>query len=306
MRVLATERLDAAALERLRGAGHEVVERAGLQGAELAAALDGCAALMIRGATRVTAEVLNAAPSLKVVARAGTGLDNVDVAAAKQLGIVVLNAPAANSVSVAELVFGLLIAFERHLVPAAIDLRQGRWDRARFTGGELAGRRLGLVGFGHIGRAMAARARAFEMLVCAHDPLLDRWPQGFEWVERSTLDELLADADVISLHLPLSAETRGLIGAAQLARMKPGALLVNAARGGLADEAALAAALKSGTIRGAILDVFSAEPPGAHPLLALPNVLATPHLGASTEDAQRRAGSEAAERVIEALARLGR
>jgi len=306
MKVLVTERLDASASERLRAAGHEVVERPGAQGAELAAALEGCAALLIRGGTRVTAEVLKSAPSLKVVARAGTGLDNVDVGTARQLGITVLNAPSANSVSVAELVFGLLLAFERQLVPATLELRQGRWEKSRFVGLELAGRRLGLVGFGHIGRAMASRARAFEMPVSAYDPLLEDWPAGFEWVERATLDHLLAGADVVSLHLPLSPKTRGMIGAAQLARMKRGALLVNAARGGLVDESALAAALADGTIRGAILDVFASEPPGESPLLGLPNVLATPHLGASTEDAQRRAGTEAAERLIEALSTQAR
>ncbi|HTO91572.1 MAG TPA: hydroxyacid dehydrogenase [Candidatus Sulfotelmatobacter sp.] len=305
MKVLVSDRLEPSALAKLRAAGHDVVERLGVQGTELIAALEGCSALLIRGGTRVTGEVLRGARGLEVVARAGSGLDNVDVAEARRLGIAVVNAPAANSVSVAELVFGLLLAFERHLVPASAGLKQGKWERSAFVGAELAGRRLGLVGFGAIGRAMARRARAFEMEVSAFDPLLSNWPAEFEWVSRASLDSLLAGSDVVSLHVPLLPETRGLIGASQLARMRRSALLVNAARGGLVDEPALADALRAGGIRGAILDVFESEPPGSNPLLGLSNVLATPHLGASTEDAQRRAGAEVVERVIELLSRAG-
>lgn len=304
MKVLVTDGLEAVALDRLRAAGLDVAEPRGLQGADLARALTGASGLVIRGATKVTAEVIAGSPSLRVVVRAGTGLDNVDVGAAERAGVVVRNTPAANAVSVAELVFGLLLAFERHVAPAASDLRAGKWEKTKYAGRELSGRTLGLVGFGRIGREVATRARAFGMEVAAHDPLITIWPAGFEWARRATFDELVAGADVLSLHLPLTRETRGLIGAAELARMKPDALLVNAARGGVVDEPALHAALVAGRPRGALLDVFATEPATGNPLLELPSVLATPHLGASTREAQTRAGLEAAEIVIAELARL--
>jgi D-3-phosphoglycerate dehydrogenase len=304
VRVLVADPLDPEAIERVRAAGHEVIERAGLNGAELIGALAGVHGLMIRGATKVTAEVLRGAPSLKVVVRAGTGLDNVDRAVAKACGVEVRNTPAANAVSVAELTVGLMLALERHLVPAANDMRAGRWEKKKYMGRELAGRTLGLVGFGRIGREVAVRARAFGMVLAACDPLIEHWPAGFEWVKRTTLDELLPLADVLSLHVPLNDSTRHLIDARALARMKPDALLVNCARGGTVDQDALLAALQAGRPRGAALDVFTTEPPGAHPLFALDSVIATPHIGASTEAAQRRAGTEAADIVNEVLARL--
>ncbi len=302
MKVLVAESLAPAALDRLRAAGHQVVEHKGLQGEALVAALDGCAGLIVRGATKVTGEVLRGARGLKVVARAGTGLDNVDVEEAKRLGIAVVNAPAANTISVAELVFALILALERHIGPACADLRQGRWEKSKYAGREIAGKRLGLVGFGSIGRAVALRARAFEMDVWACDPLVVDWPVEFGWVRSCKLDELLPACDYVSLHLPLTPETRGLIGAASLGLMKPEGVLIQAARGGIVDEAALADALATGRLRGAALDVFATEPPGASPLLGLANVVATPHLGAATREAQDRAGVEVAARVSELLA----
>ena len=303
VKVLVADPLARAAIARLERAGLEAIERHGLKGQELERALEGCEALIVRGATRVTAEVLMSATSLKVIVRAGTGLDNIDVAAARERGIRVLNTPIANAISVAELVFGLLFALERQLVEAASALRAGRWEKSRFMGRELAGKTLGLVGFGRIGREVAARARSFEMKVLAADPLLPDWPGGFEWVGRSSLFDLLPQVDYLSLHLPLSPETRGLIGARELERMRADAVLINCARGGIVDEPVLLHALGSGALRGAALDVFAAEPPGADPLLEHPSVLATPHLGASTHEAQERAGLEAAGLVIEALAR---
>jgi phosphoglycerate dehydrogenase-like enzyme len=189
-------------------------------------------------------------------------------------------------------------------VPATIDMRAGRWEKKKYMGRELAGRRLGLVGFGRIGRETALRARAFGMEVTACDPLIEHWPAGFEWVKRMGLEEMLPAVDVLSLHVPLTDSTRNLIDAKALARMKPDAVLVNCARGGTVDETALYEALKAGRLRGAALDVFSTEPPGTHPLFALENVIATPHIGASTDAAQNRAGTEAAEIVIEVLAGL--
>ena len=274
MKVLVADPLDPGAVERLRGAGHEVVERKGLRGAALIEALGGVDALLVRGATRVTAEVLRGAPSLKLVVRVGTGLDNIDVEVARERQVRVANTPAANAVSVAELVFGLLIALERQLVVAAAELR----------------------------RAVATRARAFDMPVGWCDPLVSQTPAGFEWARRSSLEELLPACDVLTLHVPLTADTRGVIGVAELELMKPSAIVINCARGGVVDEAALLAALREGRLRGAALDVFETEPPGAHPLLQLPNVMATPHLGATTLEAQSRAATEAVEIVIEALA----
>ena len=305
MRVLVTDKADPRGLDRVRQAGHEVVEKLGVQGEELARALEGFDALLVRGATKVTGDVLRATHSLKVVVRAGTGLDNVDAAAARQKGVAVHNTPNANSVSVAELVFGLLLAFDRHLVDAASELRQGRWEKTRFAGHEIAGRRLGLVGFGRIGREVATRGRAFGMEVWGHDPLIGEWPEDFGWVKRVDLNEILVACEVVSLHLPLTSDTRGLIGHDALSRMKLDAVLINCARGGVVDETALLEALQARKIRGAILDVFATEPaPADHPLLKLPNVLATPHLGASTAEAQRRAGEDAATVLIEALAKL--
>lgn len=306
VKVLVTDKADSSGLQRIRAAGHDVVEQLGVQGDELVKALEGFHGLLVRGATKVTGDVLRKTTTLRVVVRAGTGLDNVDVAAARERGIAVLNTPNANSVSVAELVFATWLAFERHVVGAATELRAGRWEKTKFAGHEIAGRRLGLIGFGRIAREVAIRARAFGVEVWAHDPLLTTWPAAFSWVRNVTLDQLLDGVDVVSLHVPLLPETKGMIGAAQLARMKEGALLINCARGGVVDEEALHQALTSGQLRGAILDVFAVEPaPAGHPLPPLPNVLALPHLGASTAEAQKRAGDDAATILIEALAKLG-
>jgi phosphoglycerate dehydrogenase-like enzyme len=197
-------------------------------------------------------------------------------------------------------VFALLLALERHLVPASSDLARGRWEKTKYQGRELAGRTMGLLGFGRIAREVACRARAFAMEVIACDPPLADWPAD-AGVTRVDLDALLERSDVLSVHVPLTDGTRGLIGAHELLRMRRDAILVQAARGGVVDESALLEALRSGAIRGAALDVFEREPPGEHPLLALPNVIATPHLGASTDEAQRRAGLEAAEITIRLL-----
>jgi D-3-phosphoglycerate dehydrogenase len=306
MKILVCDRLAPSAVKVLRDKGHEVHEAEGLKGADLIAALDGCRGLIVRGATKVTAEVLRGARDLRVVARAGTGVDNIDVAVAKELGIEVRNAPAANAISVAELTFALMLAFERHVAPASADLRDGRWEKSKYTGRELFGRALGLMGFGRIGRDVATRARAFGMTVAAYDPLVSSWPIEYAWVRRlDRLEDLLPQVDYLSLHVPLTGETKGRIGERELSAMRKEAVLVNCARGGVVDETALHAALTSGRLRGALVDVFAVEPaPSDHPLLRLPNVLATPHLGAATHEAQDRAGVEAAEQVIAILERL--
>jgi len=305
LKVLACDGIDPSAIRRIREAGHEVVEAKGLAAPDLLTALRGVQGLLVRSATRVTAEVLASAPELRVVVRAGTGLDNVDQAAAESRGVIVRNTPDANTVSVAEITFAMLLALERHVAAAAADLRAGRWEKSKYAGRELFGRTLGVIGFGRIGRQVAVRAHAFGMPVIAFDEVVTRGPAGFEWVRHAERDAVLSEADVVTLHLPLTEHTRHSIGARELKLMKPDAVLVNASRGGVVDEAALHTALTSGRLRAAAIDVFEREPaPADHPLLQLPNVLALPHLGASTSEAQRRAGVAAAEALLEALAAL--
>jgi D-3-phosphoglycerate dehydrogenase len=305
MRVLACDGIDPSAVQRIRDAGHDVVEAKGLAAPDLLTALKGVHGLLVRSATKVTAEVLAGAPDLRVVVRAGTGLDNVDTAAADARGVVVRNTPDANTVSVAEIAFGMLLALERHLAEAAADLRAGRWEKSKYAGREIFGRTLGVVGFGRIGREVANRARAFGMSVLAFDELVRKSPAGFEWVRQADRDTLLRESDVITLHLPLTEHTRHSLSTREFGLMKPDAVLVNASRGGVVDETALHAALTTGRLRAAAIDVFEREPaPPDHPLLRLPNVLALPHLGASTSEAQRRAGTDAAAALLEALAAL--
>jgi D-3-phosphoglycerate dehydrogenase len=305
VKVLACDGIDPAAVKRIRDAGHEVIEAKGLAAPDLLTALKGVQGLLVRSATKVTAEVLAGAPDLKVVVRAGTGLDNVDRIAADARGVVVRNTPDANSVSVAEITFGMLLALERHLALAAADLRAGRWEKSKYAGRELFGRTLGVIGFGRIGREVATRARAFGMPVLAYDDLVRKGPAGFEWVRHVDRDALLRESDVVSLHVPLTEHTRHSISTREFGLMKPDAVLVNASRGGIVDETALHAALVSERLRAAAIDVFEREPaPADHPLLRLQNVLALPHLGASTSEAQRRAGTDAAGALLEVLASL--
>jgi D-3-phosphoglycerate dehydrogenase len=304
VKVLACDKVDKAAIAMLRAAGHEVSEGNALKGADLIAALDGVSGLLVRGATKVTADVLRACPQLKVVVRAGTGLDNVDREAAKEVGTLVFNTPNANTISVAELAFGLMLALERHIVPAASDLRRGVWEKTKYQGRELCGRTLGILGFGRIGREVATRARAFDLTVIAHDPMYDAQSEGFNWVRAVSRDELFAAADILTFHVPLTSDTRDSVGAREFALMKPDTVLINCSRGGVVNEAALLDALATGKLRAAATDVFTEEPPGESPLLALPNLLPLPHLGASTAEAQMRAGTEAAQRLIDTLAKL--
>jgi len=305
VKVLACDGIDPSAVKRIREAGHEVVEAKGLAAPDLLTALRGVHGLLVRSATKVTADVLAGAPDLRVVVRAGTGLDNVDRVAAEARGVIVRNTPDANTISVAELTFAMLLALERHVAPAAADLRAGRWEKSRYAGREIFGRTLGIIGFGRIGQQVALRARAFGMPVIAFDELVKNGPAGFPWVRHVGREALLAEADVVTLHLPLTEHTRHSIGARELSLMKPDAVLVNASRGGVVDETALEQALAAGRPRAAAIDVFEREPaPADHPLLRLPNVLALPHLGASSAEAQRRAGTDAAEALLEALATL--
>jgi D-3-phosphoglycerate dehydrogenase len=270
-------------------------------GGALAERIGGYDAIIVRSGTRLTADLIERAGKLKVIGRAGVGVDNVDVEAASKRGIVVVNAPQSTVVSAAEHTIALLLALSRRIPQAHAALTAGRWERKSFAGFELADKTLGLVGLGRIGQQVARRARGLEMRVLAHDPYVpaDRIRElGAEPCE--SLEELLAEADVVSLHATLTPETHGLVGAAEIARMKDGARLVNVARGELVDEKALEEALRSGKLAGAALDVFSEEPYSG-PLLALENVVVTPHLAASTQEAQDRAGVIVAEQVAAAL-----
>lgn len=258
-------------------------------------------AVLIRSATTMDAEALAAAPVLKVVARAGIGLDNVDVSAATARGVMVVNAPTSNIVSAAEHAVALLLAVARHVPAADASIRAGEWKRSAFTGVEIVGKTVGIIGLGRIGVLVAHRLAAFEANVVAYDPYIQPARATQIGVTLMTLDELLAASDFISIHLPKTPETTNLIGADELAKTRPGVRIINAARGGLIDEEALAAALRSGHVAGAGVDVFTAEPPTGNALLGAPNVVATPHLGASTAEAQDKAGLAVARSVKLAL-----
>jgi D-3-phosphoglycerate dehydrogenase len=299
--VLIAEELSPATVEAL-GPDFDIRHCDGAQRGELLAAIGDADALLVRSATTVDAEALAAGRRLKVVARAGVGLDNVDVRAATQSGVMVVNAPSANIVSAAELTVGLMLAAARHVAPAHAALKQGQWKRERFTGTELYEKTVGIVGLGRIGGLVAHRLSAFGMRILAHDPYVQAGRAAQAGVRLVDLDTLLAEADFMSVHLPRTPETVGLIGTEQLAKVRPHLVLVNAARGGIVDEGALHAALKEGRVGAAGLDVFAREPCTDSPLLELDNVVATPHLGASTVEAQEKAGLAVARSVRLALA----
>lgn len=301
MRVLVTEEIAEGGLQRLRDAGHEVDVRLGLSPEELLEEIRGAHALVIRSATRVTRAVLEAAEDLLVVGRAGIGLDNVDVAAATARGVMVVNAPQSNTLSAAEHTMALLLAQARNVPQAHTALKSGRWERSRWTGVELSDKTLGIVGLGRIGKLVAQRAMAFGMHLVAYDPYVGEERARQMNVELMGLDDLMARADFVTLHLAKTPDTVGLIDAELLARAKPGVRLVNVARGGIVDEAALAEAIRSGTVAGAALDVFDTEPCTESPLFELDSVVVTPHLGASTEEAQDKAGDTIADMVELAL-----
>lgn len=300
-RILVAEPLAEEGL-RLLEAEHDVEVRTGLSRPELLAALPGFDALIVRSSVQADAELIAAGPQLEVIARAGVGVDNVDLECATGAGITVVNAPTGNTIAATEHTLALMYALCRHIPAAEASLRRGEWKRASFTGTELRSRTLGIVGLGKIGMAIADRARAMEMDVIGHDPFVTEAAAALHGVRLLSFEEVLRTADVVTLHVPLTRSTRGLIGAAQLALMKPDALLVNVARGGVVDEEALARALAEGRLGGAAVDVFATEPPAGSPLLDAPNTVLTPHLGASTMEAQTRISVEAAQQVLDVLA----
>ncbi len=298
--VLIAEELSPATIDAL-GPDFDIRTVDGTDRPALLAALADAHAVLIRSATRVDAEALAAAPNLKVVARAGVGLDNVDIKAATAAGVMVVNAPTSNIISAAELTIGHILSLARHIPSADASLARGEWKRSAYTGVELFEKTVGIVGLGRIGTLIAERLRAFGVRVVGYDPYVTPARAQQLQVELLAFDDLLRESDFVTVHMPKTPETTGMIGTAQLALMKPTAYVINVARGGLIDEAALHQALVDGVIAGAGLDVFEAEPPVGSPLPALPNVVATPHLGASTDEAQEKAGISVARSVKLAL-----
>ena len=301
-RVLVTEEIAQSGLQELRNAGHEVDVRLGLSPTELLDVVVGANALIIRSATQVDAATLEAASDLVVVGRAGIGLDNVDVAKATELGVMVVNAPQSNILSAAEQTMALLLAQARNIPQAHAALKAGKWERSKWEGVELYGKTLGVVGLGKIGALVAQRALAFGMRIVAFDPYISEERAKHMGVQLMTLDALLAQSDFITIHLPKNKETTDLLDAAALAKTKVGVRIVNAARGGIVNEDDLAEAIRNGHVHGAALDVFAKEPTTESPLFDLASVVVVPHLGASTAEAQDKAGVTIAEQVQLALA----
>lgn len=294
MKIVIADGLPASAIDTLNQPEWKIDNRQGRPPSDLAADLRDADALVVRSATKVTREVIEAAPKLRVIARAGTGVDNVDVAAATARGIVVMNAPGANSLSVAELAVGLILSLARNIPAADASMKASKWEKSKFAGAEIRSKTLGLVGLGRIGQEVAARAHAFEMKVIAHDPFISAEMAATLGVELVSLDELCARADYISLHLPALPATKHIFNAARFAQCKKGVRIVNTARGELIDETALADAIEQGQVAGAGLDVFDVEPPRDWRLATLPQVVATPHIAASTKEAQEQVGTETA------------
>jgi D-3-phosphoglycerate dehydrogenase len=302
MKIFVADDVSESGLLPLRAAGFEVEKHTGLKGDDLLAAVRDCDGLVVRSETKVTPTLMAAATRLRVIGRAGVGVDNIDVPAATARGIVVMNAPDGNTITTAEHTIALLVSLARRVPQANDSLREGRWERKRFIGVELQGKTLGIVGLGRIGRVVAARAHAFGMNIIAYDPFVaPEQARDLEW-EIAPLDEVFARADFLTVHTPLTAETRGIINAQAFQKMKRGVRIINCARGGLVDERSLIAAIKEGIVAGAALDVFETEPPPPdHPLLAMDEVIATPHLGASTTEAQEGVALTVAEQMRDYL-----
>ena len=299
-KILLTDGLEQNGQTILRAAA-QVEDREGIPAEELQAILGEYDALIVRGRTKVTRSLLGSAARLKVVGRSGVGVDNIDLTAAREFGIAVVNAPVSTSLAVAELAVGMLLALARRIPYADRTIKAGVWAKKELSGIELNGKTLGVIGVGNIGAAVAVRAGALGMDVIGYDPLLPAEEIARRGARPVGIDDLYASADFITIHIPLTAGSRGWINAAVLAQMKPGVQMVCTARGGIIDEEALLAALNSGHVAGAALDVFSQEPPGLTDLVSHPNVIATPHIGAQTEEAQARAAVDIACEVLAVL-----
>lgn len=302
-RIFISDKLGSAGVDLIQSAGLELDNRPGLKDADLLAAVQAADGMIVRSETKVTAALLEKPGKLRAIVRAGVGVDNIDVAAATRRGIIVMNTPGANTTSTAEHTITMMMALARHIPAADASLRQHKWERAKLVGTQLAGKTLGVVGLGRIGREVARRAAGLDMNVIGFDPFFSPDFAGKLGIETAPdLASMLPRVDFLTVHTPLSPETTNLIGAAQIAAMKKGARLINCARGGIINEEALADGLKSGQLAGAALDVFVTEPPPPdHPLLKLPNIVMTPHLGASTTEAQETVALEAAQLLIDYL-----
>src|SRR3984957_12877338 len=305
-RILITDNLSAAGLQILRKASRdiEVDVRSGLSPEQVRDALGEADAIIIRSATKLTEAILKGQRRVKAIVRAGVGVDNIDLAAATREGIVVMNTPAGNTTSTAEHTIAMMMSLSRNIPQAVASMKAGKWERSKFTGTQLAGKTLAVLGLGRIGLAVAQRARGLEMRVLGYDPFLSAERAGEHGIELfREVDPMLEQCDYLTVHTPLTEETRGIVNAARLARMRKGVRIINCARGGIIDEADLAEALKSGQVGGAALDVFTKEPPVDNPLPGLPNAMCTPHLGASTDEAQELVAIEAAEILVGFLLR---
>ncbi|MEN6571344.1 MAG: hydroxyacid dehydrogenase [Anaerolineaceae bacterium] len=300
-KVLLTDGLEENGKEILRKSA-EVVDQPGITAEDLLKVVGEYDALIVRGRTKVTAAVFDAGKKLKVVGRAGVGVDNIDLAAAKAHGVTVVNSPLATSVAVAELTMGLMLSEIREIARADAGLKSGKWLKKELEGTELMGKTLGIIGFGRIGAAVAKRAAAFDMTIVGYDPLIPAEEIKKRGGQPMSLDELLKVSDIITMHLPLTADTKNMLNAEAFEKMKKGVYIICAARGGVIDETALLDALNSGKVAGAALDVFAVEPPGQSDLVNHPKVVDTPHIGAQTVESQARAANDISEEVINALA----
>jgi D-3-phosphoglycerate dehydrogenase len=301
MRVLVSDNISQKGIEILKRSGLDVDVKTGLSPEELRGIIGSYDALIVRSATKVTADIIEAADNLKVIGRAGSGLDNVDKLAATKRGIVVMNTPGGNTITTAEHTMALLLSMARQIPQATASMKQGKWEKKRFTGVELYNKTLGIIGIGNIGSHVARMAQGMGMNVIAYDPYMSEERVRSLGVKIVSLDELIETSDFITIHTPLTHETRGLINAERIGRMKDGVRIVNAARGGIVDEKALYDALKSGKVASAALDVFEHEPPEGSPLLELDNIVLTPHLGAATEEAQDNVAVAIAEQIVDYL-----
>jgi D-3-phosphoglycerate dehydrogenase / 2-oxoglutarate reductase len=301
MKVLITDSLSQQGIDILTEAGYEVLDRKGLTGQELLDTIADCEALIVRSGTQVTPEVLAAGTKLIAVGRAGVGVDNIDIDAATRQGVIVMNTPEGNTISTAELTMAMILALSRNIPQAQASLVGGEWERKSYKGTELHGKTLGVIGLGRIGRAVARRAAGFGMKLVGYDPFIVTSGGKLE-IEMAGLADLIKTSDYITVHTPLTDETRAMIGADEIATMKDGVRLINCARGGIYDEAALAAALESGKVAGCAVDVYTAEPPTGNPLVGAPNVVCTPHLGALTDEAQQNVAEQVAQQISEVLA----
>jgi len=301
IKVLVADDLSNAAVEIMTKAGLSVDVNTGLAPAQLAEIIGNYQGLAVRSATKVTADILAKATNLKIVGRAGVGVDNIDVKAATEKKVQVINTPSGNAIAAGELAIAFMFALARKVPQATASMKKGEWEKKKFSGVEITGKTLGVLGFGNIGRQVAERAVGLRMKVLAYDPLIPAGSSPPAGIEYAGFDEVVAKADFVTLHLPLTAETKNLFGTATLGKMKKGAYLINCARGGVVDEAALYEALKSGHLGGAALDVFEKEPTPPLPLFELDNVLLSPHIGASTKEAQSKVAVELAEVFVDFL-----